>query len=117
MEQAQKLRWIGSMLDHLAGLGFEKDDATEWLSYFLGIKYNAAHTLASEALGLTQQCIIKKHLRFHFGQRRFFLEQQISQDCKNYYVLTFYVKYKHYKIGKQETRVMLLLVQRCIYSS
>jgi len=23
-------------LDHLAGPGFEKDDAAEWLSYFLG---------------------------------------------------------------------------------
>ena len=36
MEQARKLRWIDYMLDHLAGPGFEKDDAVEWLSYFLG---------------------------------------------------------------------------------
>jgi len=36
MEQAPKLRWIDYMLDHLTGPGFEKDDAVEWLSYFLG---------------------------------------------------------------------------------
>jgi len=36
MEQARKLRWIDCMLDHLSGPGFEKDDVTEWLSYFLG---------------------------------------------------------------------------------
>jgi hypothetical protein len=52
MEQAPKLRWIDYMLDHLAGLGFEKDDAAEWLSYFGGKKYDASYTLASEALGL-----------------------------------------------------------------
>jgi hypothetical protein len=52
MEQAQKLRWIDYMLEHLAGPGFEKDDAAEWLSYFLGKKYDASYTLASEALGL-----------------------------------------------------------------
>jgi hypothetical protein len=40
------------MLDHLAGPGFENDDATEWLSYFLGKKYDAAYILATEALGL-----------------------------------------------------------------
>jgi hypothetical protein len=36
MEQARKLRWIDGMLDHLAAPGFDKDDAAEWLSYFLG---------------------------------------------------------------------------------
>ncbi len=52
MEQAQKLRWIDYMLGHLAVPGFEKVDDAEWLSYFLGKKYHASYTLASEALGL-----------------------------------------------------------------
>jgi hypothetical protein len=46
------MRWIDAMFDHLAGPSFDKDDAAEWLSYFLGGKYDAAYTLASEALGL-----------------------------------------------------------------
>ncbi len=105
------------MLDHLAGTGLDKDDAAEWLSYYLGKKYDAAYTLASEALGLplverlddasaqamwsdaninvTQQRIIKKHLRFHFGKRLFIPKQQIGIDCDNYYVPTSYGEYKY----------------------
>ncbi len=52
MEQARKLRWIDGLLDHMAASGFDKDDAAEWLSYLLGKTYDAANTLASEALGL-----------------------------------------------------------------
>ncbi len=88
MEQARKLRWISSILDHLPGPGFEKDDAAEWPSHFLGKKNDAAYTLASEALGLplverlddvsaqviwsdaninvTQQRALEIHLRFQF---------------------------------------------------
>jgi len=73
------------------------------LSYFLLKKYDAAYTLASEALGLPlvgrlddtcaqimwsdanvnvmQQQIIKKHLQFHFGKRLFIPEEQISKDA------------------------------------
>jgi hypothetical protein len=110
MEQARKLRWIDYMLEHLAGPGFEKDDAAEWLSYFLGKRYDASYTFASEALGLplierldyasaqamwsdaninvTQQRIIKKHLRFHFGKRVFVPEKEISQDFESYFMPT-----------------------------
>ena len=52
MEKARRLKWIDGMLDQLAAPGYDKDDATEWLSYFLGKKYDAAYNLASEALGL-----------------------------------------------------------------
>jgi hypothetical protein len=40
-------------LDRLAGPGFDKNDAAEWLSSFLGKKYDEAYTLASEAFGLS----------------------------------------------------------------
>ncbi len=52
MEQARRMRWIDSLLDHIAGPGYDKDDAAEWLFYFLGKKNDAASTLALEALGL-----------------------------------------------------------------
>jgi hypothetical protein len=52
MDQAWKLRWIDSILDHMVPMGNDKDDAAEWLSFFLGKKYDGAFMLASEALGL-----------------------------------------------------------------
>ncbi len=119
MEQARKLRWIDGMLDHLAAPGFDKDDAAEWLSYFLGEKYDVAYTVASEVLGLplverlddvsalamwsdaninvTQQPIIKKHLRFHFGKCLFIPEECISKDGEHYSVPTSYSECKYYK--------------------
>jgi hypothetical protein len=120
------------MLDHLAAPGFEKDDAAEWLSYFLGKKYDAAYTLASEALGLplvgrlddtsaqamwsdanvnvTMQRIIKKHLHFHFGRCLFTPEEHISKDGERYNVPTSYVEYKYYKKGDRSQKP-----ERCSY--
>jgi hypothetical protein len=40
MEKARSLKWIDGMLDQLAAPGYDKDDAAEWLSYFLGKKYS-----------------------------------------------------------------------------
>lgn len=45
MNQTRGLRWIDSMLDHLAGPGFDQDAPSEWLFYTLGIKYGAAYIL------------------------------------------------------------------------
>jgi hypothetical protein len=121
MQQAWKLWWIDYMLDHLADPGFGKDYAVEWLSYFLGKKYDASYTLASEALWLPlverlddasaqamwsdaniniiQQQTIKKHLCLHFGKHVFVPEKEINRDCESYFIPTVYGEYKHYKKG------------------
>ena len=87
MEKARKLKWVESMLDHLAGDNCDKDDAAEWLCYYIGKRHDAAFTLASESLGYplvqrmdeaaaeamwadanintTQQRIVKRH---YFGK-------------------------------------------------
>ena len=52
MEQACKLKWLDKMLEHVAGGDKDKEDAAEWLSYYLGKRHDGAFTLASEALGL-----------------------------------------------------------------
>jgi hypothetical protein len=61
-------------------------------------------------INVTQQRIIKKHLRFHFGKRLFIPEQQISKDCENYYVPTSYGEYKYYKKGDRSQKP-----ERCSY--
>jgi hypothetical protein len=121
MEQARKLKWLERMLEHLAGGDCDKEDAAEWLSYYLGKKHDGAFTLASEALGLplvqrmdatnaaamwsdanvniTQQRIIKKHLRVHFGKRLFIPEKIFSADLQRYYVPTAYGDCKFHKDG------------------
>ena len=45
----------------------------------------------------TQQRIIKKHLRHHFGKRIFIPETVFSEDSDHYSVPTFYNDYKYYK--------------------
>ncbi|MFN9979334.1 MAG: hypothetical protein ACK53Y_05450, partial [bacterium] len=52
MDQAWKLRWIESIMDHIASPGTDNDAAAEFLSYFLGKKYDGIFMLVSEALGL-----------------------------------------------------------------
>jgi hypothetical protein len=121
MEQARKLKWLDKMLEHIAGGDNDKEDAAEWLSYYLGKRHDGAFTLASEALGLplvqkmdatnaaamwsdanvniTQQRIIKRHLRVHFGKRLFIPEKIFSADLQRYYVPTAYGDYKFYKDG------------------
>jgi hypothetical protein len=119
MEQAQHSKWIESILEHVAGTEGDMDDAAEWLCYFLGKKYDASFTLASETLGLllvnrldeasaqamwsdaninvTQQRIIKKHLRHHFGKRVFIPDKSITNDGESYYIPTHYGEYHYYK--------------------
>jgi hypothetical protein len=89
--QAQRTKWIESFLEHLYNDLHDKNDAAQWILYYLGNKYEVPFTLASEALGLPivqrmdekstaamwtdanvnymQQRIIKKHLQLHFGKR------------------------------------------------
>jgi hypothetical protein len=93
---------------------------------FFGKKYDASYTLASEALGsplverlddasaqamwsnaninVTQQQIIKKHLRFHFGKHVFVPEKEISWDCESYFIPTVYGEYKRYKKGDRSQK-------------
>jgi hypothetical protein len=114
-KQANKLQWIESILSHVS----EKNDAAQWMAYYLGKKFEGSFTLALEALGIpvvqrldeqstaamwadanvnsTQQRIIKKHLRLHFGKRLFIPESTFIVDHQHYYVPTYYNEYKHYK--------------------
>lgn len=50
MLQAKKNQWNESLLQHVA----ENGESTQWLSYFLGKKYDGSFMLASEALGQLQ---------------------------------------------------------------
>jgi hypothetical protein len=52
LEQARRLQWIEKMLDHLAGGDMGKEDAAQWLCYYLGRKHDASFTLACNALGI-----------------------------------------------------------------
>jgi len=133
MKQAKKLHWVESLLEHLAGDNeCDKEDSAQWLSFYLGKKHDGSFTLASEALGLplvqrldstsalamwsdaninyTQQRIIKKHLRLHFGRRLFISETTFSNDSEHYYVPTYYGEYKHYKQGDKTQKP-----ERCSY--
>jgi len=121
MEQARRLKWIDSILEHVAGPGYDVDDSAEWLCFYLGKKYEASYTLASESLGnplvqqmsetkaeamwadanvnVTQQRIIKRHLRHQFGKRLFIADRKLSYDCNYYSVPTRYGEYKYVKDG------------------
>jgi hypothetical protein len=125
MREAWKEKWVESILEHVAG-GLEnhdKEDAAEWLKYYLGKKYDASFILASEALGLplvqrldeasteamwsdaninvVQQRIIRRHLKYHFGKRMFLPQMILRADRDLYEVETHYGSYKHYKNGDQ----------------
>lgn len=52
MEKARKLHWIESMLNHIAGEGFDEEDAAEWLAFYVGERHDASFTLASDNLGI-----------------------------------------------------------------
>jgi hypothetical protein len=126
--QAQRTKWIECCLEHLN----DKNDAAQWMSYYLGSKYEGPFTLALEALGLpvvqhmdeqttaamwsdaninyTQQRIIKKHLRLHFGKRVFIPDNTLHRDHEQYYVPTYYNKYKYYKNGDKTQKP-----ERCQY--
>ena len=132
MEKARRVKWVHKMLDHIAGGDCSEDDAAEWLSYYLGKKYDGAFTLASEALGLplvqrmdatnaaamwsdanvniTQQRILKKHLKVHFGKRLFIPEKVFSSDLERFNVPTAYGEYKFYKDGDHTQKP-----ERCPY--
>jgi hypothetical protein len=51
VENAWKLKWIYSMLEHIAMEGSDLDDATESLYYYISRKYDSSFTLASESCG------------------------------------------------------------------
>ena len=51
MEKARKLKWIKSMLKHIAVNGSDLAKAAEWLCYYIGERHDASFTLASESLG------------------------------------------------------------------
>jgi len=126
--QARRTKWIECCLEHLN----DKNDAAQWMSYYLGSKYEGPFTLALEALGLpvvqrmdeqstaamwtdaninyTQQRIIKKHLRLHFGKRVFIPDNMLSHDHEQYYVPTYYNEYKYYKNGDKTQKP-----ERCQY--
>ncbi len=121
------------MLDHVAGSDQrDENDAAKWMSYYIGKKYDGPFTLALEALGspvvqrldekstaamwadasinYTQQRIIKKHLRLHFGKRLFIPDTTFNADHEHYYIPTHYNEYKHYKNGDRMQKP-----ERCQY--
>ena len=127
-DRQKKTKWIESLLDHAS----EKNDAAQWMAYYLGKKCEGSFTLALEALGLpvvqhldeqstaamwadaninyTQQRIFKKHLRLHFGKRLFIPESTFSADHVHYYIPNHYNEYKFYKNGDK-----LQKPERCHY--
>jgi hypothetical protein len=126
--QAKRTKWIESCLDHIS----EKNDAAQWLSYYLGDKYKGSFSHALEALGIpivqrldeqstaamwtdaninyTQQRIIKRHLRLHFGKRLFIPDSTFSSDHEHYYIPTYYNEYRYYKNGDKTQQP-----ERCHY--
>jgi hypothetical protein len=97
MEKARKLKWIESMLEHIVVDSSDLADAAEWICYYIGKRHDTSLTLASETLGyplvqrmdgaaaeamwadaninISQQCIIKRHLRYCIGKRIFVAEK------------------------------------------
>jgi hypothetical protein len=55
-------------------------------------------------INFMQQQIIKNHLCFTLGKYLFIHEQQISNDCENYYVPTCYDENKYYKKGDKSQK-------------
>jgi hypothetical protein len=120
LEQARKKKWVEKMLAHMCGSSeADIDDAAQWLTYYLGKRHDASFTLACDSLGIplveqmddagaeamwaqanvniTQQRIIKRHLRHHFGKRVFIPEKKLSFDSEYYKVPIFFGEYKYYK--------------------
>ena len=85
LEQARKKQWIEKMLEHMsASADTDKEDAAQWLAYYIGRKTDASFMLACDGLGIplveqmddagaeamwseanvniTQQRIVKRHL-------------------------------------------------------
>jgi len=137
MEKARKLKWVDSILEHMVSEGSEgtdSEDAAEWICYYIGKKFNSSFTIASEALGyplvqrmdeaateamwadanvnVTQQRIIKRHMRYYFGKRIFLAEKGIAGDYSVYSVPTFYGEYKYYKDGDRSQKP-----EKCMYWS
>ena len=50
-------------------------------------------------INVTQQRILKRHFRHHFGKRVFIPENKILGDSKYYQVLMYFGEYKYYKDG------------------
>lgn len=120
LEQARKKQWIEQMLEHMSGgADTDKEDSAQWLAYYIGKKHDASLTLACDELGtplvqkldeasaesmwsdaninITQQRILRRHLRFHFGKRLFIPEKKILHDEKYYQVPMSFGEYKYYK--------------------
>jgi hypothetical protein len=53
-ERQKKTKWIESCLEHVS----DKNDAAQWLSYYLGKIYEGSFMLALEALGIPVILII-----------------------------------------------------------
>jgi hypothetical protein len=120
-KEARRLRWLKSLLHHVAGSDSTEEDAAQWITTQIGKNYEAAFTLASQDLGfplvqsmdevsaeamwsaanvnIVQQRIIRKHLKFHFGKRIFLPTKVFRDDRMQYNVETFYDCYKYYKNG------------------
>jgi hypothetical protein len=88
------------MLDHIS----EKNDAAQWIPRALGLSViqrldekSTAAMWADANINYTQQRIIKRHLCPNFGKRFFIPETSFNTDHEQYYVPTYYNKYKHYK--------------------
>ncbi len=121
MRQAKRLHWIDEMLSHISSGSEENnlEDSAQWLTHYIAKKYDGSFTLACEGIGIplvqrldsastlamwsdanvnyTQQRIIKKHLRLHFGKRLFLPDTTVEEDNDHYAVPTSYGEYKYYK--------------------
>jgi len=119
-KQARRLQWMKSLLNHIAGPD-SMEDAAQWITTYLGKHYEASFTLASEDLGfplvermdevsaeamwsaanvnVVQQRIIRKHLKFCFGNRIFLPSKVFKDDRTHYNVETYYGFYKFYRNG------------------
>jgi hypothetical protein len=113
--QAKKLNLIESILEHVS----EENEGAQWMSCYLGKKYEGSFTLALDVLGLpvvqrldekstaamwadadinyTQKRIIKRHLRLHLGKRLFIPDSTFNADHERYFVPTYYNEYRYYK--------------------
>jgi hypothetical protein len=65
----------------------------------------AAEAMWADAnINITQQQIIKQHLRYQFGKRIFIAGNKMSSESDYYSVPTRYRKYKHYKDGDKSQK-------------
>ncbi len=65
---------------------------------------------ADANINYTQQRIVKKHLRLHFGKRLFIPETTFNTDHEQRYVPTYYNEQKYYKNGDKTQKP-----ERCHY--